>query len=161
MKKLINLLFFILLIGLAYKGKAQIIDRWNGSVNSANLVGTDTIFQASGLSNIASAGWSCTCDAEDLDADDSQVTFGGGNMSLLFSVNIYSFNAFQSDSLPYTLDRSKMVDTIKVAGIVDTTYTVTLTGGNIPYGHQTPAIKWIKNSVTSGIFRWYCIFFKL
>ena len=156
-----KLSFLILLIGLAFAGHAQIIDSWNGSINTANLVGTDTIIQASGLSNIASAGWSCTCDAEDLDADDSEVTFGGGNKSLLFSANIYSFDAFQADSLPYVLDRSKMVDTIRVAGQTDTTYTVTITGGNVPYGHRTPALRFYKNSVTSGIFRWYCIFYKL
>lgn len=156
-----RLLFLISLITLAFICQAQIIDRWNGSINTANLVGTDTVIQASGLSNVASAGWSCTCDAEDLDADDSQVTFGGGNMSLLFSANVYSFDAFQSDSLPYTLDKTKMVDTIRVYPTVDTTYTVTLNGGNVPYGHQTPALRYTKGSVTSGFFRWYCIFYKL
>lgn len=156
-----KILFLISLIVLAFVCQAQIIDSWNGSINTANLVGEDTVIQASGLSNIASAGWSVTLDAEALDADDSEVTFGGGNKSLLFSANIYSFDAFQADSLPYVLDRSKMVDTIKVAGQTDTTYTVTITGGNVPYGHRTPALRFYKNSVTSGIFRWYFIFYKL
>lgn len=156
-----RLLFIILLIVLAFVCQAQIIARWNGSINTANLVGEDTVIQASGLSNIASAGWSVTLDAEALDANDSEVTFGGGNKSLIFSANIYSFDAFQADSLPYTLDKTKMVDTIRVAGQTDTTYTVTITGGNVPFGHQTPALRFWKNSVTSGIFRWYFIFYKL
>jgi hypothetical protein len=150
MKKLIFILLLLVPILISGQSRYHSI-KWRSILVVSGITGADTLIQAYSFPDIGGYCWSCTVDAEDLDADDATITFGGGDKVIgqyRGRYNVYDFNQFVHDSLPYTLDKTVLEFRNNVLGIVDTTYTKQFTGGNTPYGCLLPAYYFTKGSCT-------------
>ena len=162
MKKLLFILFFVPFLA---NGQSKIRSlSWSHVLPITASTG-DTIIQAYDYTDISGYCWSCTANAEGLSADDAQITFGGSDIVIGVyrgRYNVYEFNSFVHDSLPYTLDKTILEYENKVLGIVDTTYTKKITGGNVPSGIMQPAYWFAPGSCTDGdTLRVECHYFKL
>lgn len=159
-----ELLFILLFVPFIVNGQSRYHSiSWNRILVVTDMTGQDTVIQAYDYPDIGGYCWSCTVNAEDLDADDAQITFGGGDVVIgqyLGKYNIYDFNTFVHDSLPYTLNKSVIEYETKSMGITSTTYTKKITGGNVPYNCLLPAFWFDKGSCTGDTLEIECNFWK-
>lgn len=160
MKKIILLIAMVgLLIPVAKSQMAYW--EWTKTVDITDITGTYLDFQPLSSDRpkvIGGCAWSVTVDAETLDADDATFNVGGSNQYISNGYVYYKFTYFSNGSLPYTLDKTTMADTVKHAGrTVDTTYIVSFRDSY--YGFDLPVFRITKGSCTSGTvtvtFRFY------
>jgi hypothetical protein len=154
LKKMKKLIFILLCIPVLAFGQSRYHSlNWKDTIFVSDMSGSDTIKQAINYTDISGYCWSCTVDAKRLSSNDATITFGGGDKVIGIyrgRYNVYDFNSFVNDSLPYTLDKTKLKYTVKSLGVVDTTYTKQFTGGNTPYGCLQPAYYFNKGSCITG-----------
>jgi hypothetical protein len=107
MKKLfIFLIFGFLTLGLQSQTRAYWPLSSIVNFDSIKVPVTDTVIWLSGIGDMSSFLSTWEFDMSRLDSSVS-VNFGGGTRILRNSPRLYSFNKIQSDSLPYTLSRTK------------------------------------------------------
>ena len=149
---------------------AQGVWEWNDSANVGAMVAIDSVFQPKFLPPVALGGlvWSCTVDAEALNANTAKVEIGGANQFMVDSKRPagypqqkwYKFQALPDDanSFPYTLSKATMVDTIRNEGLTDITYIQSFTRTTLNF--DIPLIRITKGTVSAGYVRWYFKFYK-
>jgi hypothetical protein len=168
--KMRKLFVFLTLAITAITSYGQGVYKWEDSLNLGAVVAIDTVLQPPlSQPQPATVGgfiWSCTVDAEGLNANTAKVELGGSNQFMVDDnlkagypqKRFYKFQPFSSTTFPYTLNRSTMVDTIRNGGLTDITYCVGFTGTN--YYYDVPMIRFTKGTVSSGYVRYYWRFYK-
>jgi len=128
--------------------------RWDTYV-TGGITNLDTIIQGvdwpERKEDVAKRFWSATVDASKCTCTDSYIAFGGSNDTIGISGDsvVYSFERIINDSLPYTIVRAKLADTIRTYGFEKIKYNRTFTGGNTAWGFMRPQYRWYKGSCTS------------
>jgi hypothetical protein len=167
MKKILAVFAFATIAIISF---GQGLYKWEDSLNLGAVVAIDTVLQSKQHQMPpASVGgwiWSCTIDAEGLNANTAKVELGGSNQFMVDSKlpagypqqKFYKFQSFSTSTFPYTLNRATMVDTIRNGGLTDVTYCVGFTG--TAYYCDFPMIRFTKGTVSSGYIRYYWRFYK-
>ena len=156
MKKII--LLAVIVIG-SLNLNAQRVWVWEDSINTASIVGTDTVLQPKNKDNlvgggVGSYGMVCSVNAENLNANDAKAYIGGGVEMLRGSNKYYDF--VPKDSV--TLDRTVLDHIVNNVGIKDTMYTHIWTED--VWNFEIPMIKLKPVSVSAGYFKWRWVFNK-
>ena len=166
MKRIILLIALVALLIPAAKSQFQYWE-WIDTVYITEITGTWLDVQPLEKNRpkaIGGCAWSVTVDAKMLDdangqeCSDATFNVGGSNQYISNGYVYYKFNYFSNGSLPYTLDKATMADTIKHAGrTVDTTYIVSFRDSY--YGFTYPVFRITKGTCSSGYvvvtFRFY------
>src|SRR4030042_3578170 len=151
---------------LAISLKAQGIYKWEGSIDMGAVVAVDTVIQPKitqmppGVT-IGGFVWSVTIDAEGLNENDATVEIGGCNQTTRGSTKNppkFKFNNFDDilsgETMPYTLDSTVMVDTVRNWGYTEVTYTVSWVGDS--YYFDLPMMRFTKGTdVSPAYIRYY------
>lgn len=134
MKKL-NLIFGIILIAFL-----SVNAQYSKTIDAEDIVGTDSIieFRFDDMSDLADYHWLCMVTSEETDT--FIVDFGG-------RIRNGNFEAFESDSLPYTIQPGKIMN---IEGS-DTAYQKVFSGGLYTYEFKTPMIKITPGTATGNI----------
>ena len=154
-----RLILFLIIIAGTLSINSQVAYNWTDTVTISTVVSFDTIIQPAWEArkpiDVSGMGASVTVVASaDLDST-CRINFGGSNYNIGTPGNkVYSFEGFPHDSLPYTVDLSKML----VITNGDTSYQKTFDFDY--YKRRIPMIEFLKDSTTTGTIITNWIFYK-
>lgn len=156
MKKLVFLIFVIFPLFV----NAQRVWVWEDSINTALVIGADTLLQPLNKDNLPGGGVGSYCssvtfDADDLNNSNSIVAIGSSNLFLTGSKKYYQFQKLDTA----VLNPAVLAEIEKGFGIVDTTHIKIFTL-DTPFCYEVPMIKYTTGSVSAGWLRWRWVFFK-
>ena len=156
MKKIIVLLAIV--VG-ALNLNAQRAWVWYDSINSATIVGPDTVLQPKNKDNLIGGGvgslsGNLTIETDLLNANDAYIHCGSSEMLLSTSDKYYDF--LSKDSIQ--LDMTTMDHTVRNAGITELNYSKAWEFDQ--WNFTTPMLRIVPHSVSTGWIRWKWVFFK-